>query len=87
MADYVFVTRWRFEAPIETVWESICRAEEWPRWWRGVERVDVLEPGGSEGVGGLRRFAWNHDVTMRWGGEDLAFRLGCAWRDAGGGGD
>jgi hypothetical protein len=161
MAHYAFVTRWRFEAPIESVWESIRRAEEWPTWWRGVERVEVLEPGGHDGVGGVRRFtwksrlpyrlvldvrtvaadrprrleghaagelegvgvwtlledrgwtkvrydwsvrttkpwmnllapvarplfAWNHDVIMRWGGEGLAGRLGCAWRDAGGGPD
>ena len=26
-------------------------------------------------------FAWNHDVVMRWGGEGLARRLGCAWEE------
>jgi hypothetical protein len=26
-------------------------------------------------------FAWNHDVVMRWGGEGLARKLGCAWED------
>jgi uncharacterized protein YndB with AHSA1/START domain len=156
MADYAFVTRWSFQAPIESVWELIAKSESWPSWWPGVERVELLEegPGGGE-VGSLRRltwksklpyklsfemrttrvdrphllegraigeldgtgrwelrqeadwthvrydwrvattkpwmnllasiarplFAWNHDVVMGWGGEGLARKLGCNWRN------
>lgn len=155
MADYTFVTRWSFQSPIEPVWRLLAEAEKWPAWWRGVERVELLEPGDQDGIGALRRFtwksklpyrlrfdmrthrvepsrllqgealgelqgsglwelreeagwthvrydwqvrtskawmnllaplarpvfAWNHDVVMRWGGEGLARRLGCPWRE------
>jgi uncharacterized protein YndB with AHSA1/START domain len=155
MADYDFVTRWSFQAPIEQVWKLISEAERWPEWWPGVEKVEVLEKGKQSEVGSLRRFtwksklpyrlvfdmrttrverphimegraegelhgtgrwelrqdgdwtrvrydwrvrttkawmnllapvarpffAWNHDVVMRWGGEGLARRLGCAWAE------
>ena len=156
MAEYAFVTHWSFEAPIESVWELIANSENWPSWWPGVEKVELLEPGLDGGeVGSLRRltwksrlpyklrfemrttrverprvlegraigeldgtgrwelrqdggwthvrydwrvattkpwmnvlapvarplFAWNHDVVMGWGGEGLARKLGCAWRN------
>jgi uncharacterized protein YndB with AHSA1/START domain len=154
MADYAFVTRWSFQAPIESVWQLLSKSEDWPGWWPGVEAVELLEKGIDGGeVGSLRRltwksrlpyklrfdmrtvrvekpillegrangelagtgrwqlrqkgdwtrvqydwqvatskrwmnllapvarplFAWNHDVVMRWGGQGLARRLGCAW--------
>ena len=155
MSEYAFLTRWRFQAPIDAVWAQLAAPEDWPRWWRGVEKVELLEPGDGDDVGSLRRytwksklpyrlafelrstgierprlmegraqgelegvgrwelreegdwtavdyhwrvratkrwmralapllkpaFAWNHDVVMRWGGEGLARRLGCAWED------
>ena len=155
MSDYDFLTRWRFQAPLEAVWAQLAAPEDWPAWWRGVERVDLLEKGDTDDIGSLRRytwksklpyrlafemrstriekprlmegraqgelegmgrwelreeegwtavdyhwqvratkawmralapllkpaFAWNHDVVMRWGGEGLARRLGCAWED------
>lgn len=155
MAEYAFVTRWSFQAPIESVWELISKSEGWPGWWPGVEKVELLEAGTDGEVGSLRRltwksrlpyklgfemrttrverphllegraigeldgtgrwelrqdgdwthvrydwrvattkpwmnllapvarplFAWNHNVVMGWGGEGLAGRLGCAWRN------
>ena len=156
MRDYAFLTRWRFQAPIGAVWDLVAGPEAWPSWWRGVEKVELLEAGDAEGRGALRRFtwksklpyrlafdmraeriekpsllegraqgelegegrwelreeaegwtavdyhwrvrttkawmnalypllkpafAWNHDAVMRWGGEGLAKRLGCAWED------
>lgn len=155
MADYAFVTRWSFQAPIEPVWELISKSEGWPDWWPGVEKVELLERGTDGEVGSLRRltwksrlpyklkfemrttlverpnvlegraigeldgtgrwelrqegdwthvrydwrvattkpwmnlvapiarplFAWNHDVVMGWGGEGLARKLGCAWKN------
>jgi hypothetical protein len=40
------------------VWEAIHDAERWPGWWRGVERVVELEPGGEDGVGQRARHTW-----------------------------
>ena len=33
MADYAFVTRWSFRAPIDQVWTLISEPEHWPEWW------------------------------------------------------
>jgi hypothetical protein len=89
VTDYVFVTRWHAEAPIAAVWDLISQPEDWPRWWHGVESVELLEPGGEGGVGSLRRFRWKsrlpyclafRDVVMGWGAGGLGRRLGCAVR-------
>ena len=58
MADYDFVTRWSFNAPIERVWGFIADAERWPTWWKYVAKVEVLEPGDETGVGRVLRMTW-----------------------------
>jgi hypothetical protein len=58
MAEYAFLTRWSFNAPIERVWEKIADAERWPTWWKSVRRVDVIEPGSDDGVGRVLRMTW-----------------------------
>lgn len=65
MADYSFVTLWRFRSPLAPVWEMVYRSEEWPAWWRGVERVERLEQGGADGVGELRRYTWKSKLPYR----------------------
>jgi uncharacterized protein YndB with AHSA1/START domain len=65
MAEYAFVTEWTFRASILDVWDLISDAEEWPRWWPGVEKVDLLEPGGADGLGSLRRFTWKSRLPYR----------------------
>jgi hypothetical protein len=70
MADYSFVTLWRFRSPLAAVWEMVYRSEEWPAWWRGVERVERLEPGGADGVGALQRYTWRSKLPYR-----LAFEM------------
>jgi uncharacterized protein YndB with AHSA1/START domain len=55
---YDFVTIWRFDAPIEKVWEAIKDSEHWSEWWRGVVRVVELRAGDSNGVGSIRRSTW-----------------------------
>lgn len=58
MAAYEFVTVWRFESPLEPVWELIYRADEWPAWWRGVLKVERLKEGGAGHAGGVSRYTW-----------------------------
>jgi uncharacterized protein YndB with AHSA1/START domain len=55
---YSFLTAWLLESPREPVWDAIYEQERWPEWWRGVEAVEVLEPGGEDGVGKLARLTW-----------------------------
>ena len=33
MADYSFVTKWCFEAPIDLVWEALAAGERYSDWW------------------------------------------------------
>jgi Polyketide cyclase / dehydrase and lipid transport len=58
MADYHFVSRWQIQAPIERVWDEIYHAERWPSWWKYVDSVQELEPGGSDGVGARFRLVF-----------------------------
>lgn len=58
MTRYRFLTAWLLEAPIEPVWEAIYDAERWPEWWRGVESVVELDPGGEDKVGSVSRHRW-----------------------------
>ena len=58
MARYRFLTTWCLDAAIEAVWETIHDTKRWPEWWRGVERVEELEPGDADGVGSLARYTW-----------------------------
>ncbi|HEV2075974.1 MAG TPA: SRPBCC family protein [Thermoleophilaceae bacterium] len=58
MASYRFLTTWLIEARVEPVWELIYDAERWPEWWRGVESVEELDPGGDDKVGSVARHRW-----------------------------
>ena len=46
------------EAPRERAWEVIDDALSWPEWWRGVVRVDELDPGGPDRVGSRYEIEW-----------------------------
>jgi uncharacterized protein YndB with AHSA1/START domain len=56
--EYRFLTTWLLACERERVWEAIYDSEEWPRWWRGVERVVEVTPGDENGVGQLGRYTW-----------------------------
>jgi hypothetical protein len=58
MSDYEFVTIWRFDAPIEEVWEQIKHSESWNEWWKGVISVVELKKGDEDGLGSIRRSTW-----------------------------
>jgi uncharacterized protein YndB with AHSA1/START domain len=58
VAKYQFLTTWCVDAPIEAVFEVLDDSEAYPRWWQGVQSVEVLESGDDRHVGGLHRFSW-----------------------------
>jgi Polyketide cyclase / dehydrase and lipid transport len=43
IAAYRFLSTWLLEAPRGRVWDTIYDAERWPKWWRGVERCEVID--------------------------------------------
>jgi hypothetical protein len=70
MTPYRFLTVWRLRAPLQAVYDHLAAPSEWPAWWRGVERVELLEEGDAEGRGSLRRFTWKSALPYR-----LAFEM------------
>jgi uncharacterized protein YndB with AHSA1/START domain len=62
---FSLVTDWHLEAPVERIWEALVAPEDWPRWWRFLETVTVLENGGADGVGSLRRYTWTSRLPYR----------------------
>jgi uncharacterized protein YndB with AHSA1/START domain len=65
-ARYTFVTDWQLAAPVDKVWNLIYDSENWPRWWKGVERVEVLQRGPNGGaVGGVARYTWKSSLPYR----------------------
>lgn len=58
MSDYKFVTVWRFDAPIERVWQEIKSSENWHEWWKGVLKVVEIKAGDADGIGSIRRSTW-----------------------------
>ena len=63
LRPYEFVTIWRVNAPIESVWSEI--SVQTTKGW-----MNLLAP--------IARpvFSWNHNVVMNWGAKGLASRLG-----------
>ena len=65
MKTYEFVTIWRVKAPVESVWNEIYHADEWPTWWKGVESVVEVRKGDENGVGSVRRYTWKSKLPYR----------------------
>ena len=63
---YAFVTRWAIPASQEGVWQELNAPDEWPVWWRGVARVELLRPGDDAlGHGAVRRYTWRSRLPYR----------------------
>lgn len=58
MASYKFLTIWKFDAPIERVYQAIYDADTWTTWWDNIENVQELTPGGDSGIGRVERFTF-----------------------------
>jgi uncharacterized protein YndB with AHSA1/START domain len=65
-SQYQFVTHWQIAAPVERVWGVLNAPDQWPQWWRGVERVDLLRPSLDDlGTGAVRRYTWKSRLPYR----------------------
>ena len=65
MANYEFVTVWRVKAPQQKVWDLIFHSDQWPTWWRGVERVEKVRDGDTNHVGAVHRYTWKSKLPYR----------------------
>lgn len=55
MARYHFVTTFDVAASRERAWEVLSDLAAWPSWWGWLRRLEVLAPGGPDGVGARYR--------------------------------
>jgi len=66
LARYSFVTLWSVDAPLDKVWEAIYHSDQWPSWWKGVEKVERIRPAAAPWeVGSVRRFTWKSRLPYR----------------------
>jgi len=65
VADYSFVTIWKFPAPLEDVWKAISESDQWPTWWKGVEKVELIKKGGANDIGTVKRYTWKSKLPYR----------------------
>lgn len=65
MATFKFVTEWRIDAPLSEVCDAISSCLDWPEWWKGVEKVEKLDPGDADGIGSIHRFVWRGRIPYR----------------------
>ncbi len=56
MADYNFITVWKFDAPLAKVYEVIYNTDTYHLWWRGQSKVECIKQGNAIGVGAMRKF-------------------------------
>lgn len=63
-STYQLTTWWRFDAPLELVWNAVADADGWPAWWPGITSV-VLAPGDTLGLGAVRRYTCRSALPLR----------------------
>lgn len=56
MADYSFITLWKFDAPLEKVYEVVHNADNYHLWWKGQGPVQSIARGDNFGKGAIKRF-------------------------------
>jgi len=56
MADYNFLTVWKFDAPLEKIYNAIHNADEYHLWWKGQSKVETIRRGDALGVGSVKKF-------------------------------
>lgn len=56
MADYNFLSIWKFDAPLEKVYNAIHDADNYHLWWKGQSEVQTIKRGNELGVGAVKKF-------------------------------
>jgi hypothetical protein len=65
LAKYHFLTTWRIESPLESVYAAILDSMAWPDWWPSVRKVEQTARGQADGIGNVRRYAWEGKLPYR----------------------
>jgi len=62
---YSFLTTWKLRAPLTDVWNLLIDGEHWPEWWKGVEQVTTIRPGGPNRVGLTTDQVWKSALPYK----------------------
>lgn len=72
-AQYHLITRLRLSVDRASTWDTFIEVEEWPRWWRWLEDVEMIREGDDDGVGAIFRqsitsplrygFSWETEIV------------------------
>ncbi|MBI3255986.1 MAG: SRPBCC family protein [Candidatus Andersenbacteria bacterium] len=41
--DFTFRSVWRIPAELTEIWDTVGKVSQYPAWWPGIEKVDVLQ--------------------------------------------
>ena len=63
--EYRLLTIWRIDAPLEAVYAAIHDSPNWPGWWQGIRKVELLAPGDSDGIDSVSRYSWQGRLPYR----------------------
>jgi uncharacterized protein YndB with AHSA1/START domain len=72
VAQYAFLSTWLVDAPRERAWDLLEDPLDWPRWWKGVERVSLLDEGHDGKVGSRYMITWKSRLPYEL---EFAFRV------------
>lgn len=65
MAEYRLLTIWRLAAPLQEVYTAIHNSPQWPEWWQGVQKVELVAAGDADGIGSVLRYFWHGRMPYR----------------------
>lgn len=60
---YRLITQWRFDAPLDVVWNAILDVDGWADWWPGVTSVPLVSD--TTGPGSARRYTCRSVLPLR----------------------
>lgn len=55
-ADYKFLTVWKFDTPLQKIFDVVHDTDTYHLWWRGQGKVERIKGGNAMGVGAVRKF-------------------------------
>lgn len=56
MSIYNLLTVWKFDAPLEKVYNTVRDTDYYHLWWKGQSKVETLHQGDALGVGAVKKF-------------------------------
>lgn len=75
MHTFSLVNTWIVAAPIERCWFCLLEREQWPHWWRYVDKIEPITQGDCNGIGNQCRIYWHTCLPYRLTVDILTLKL------------